>query len=136
MKNKGIDMVEFQRLEDYEECETDYDISSIFPNQPQQKLRHLIDYRIKLLLRNDVTLRPSESQLVNTACKISKTRPKLSMHLKAGEHLPVVFESEGFICPNYTGVVSVKLTNYGNIDVKLSSGTVLGYIIMQPFAVQ
>ena len=129
-------MVEFQKLEDYEESQTDYDISSVLPNQPQEKLRHLIDYRIKLLLRNDVTLRSSESQLVNTACKISKICPKLSMHLKAGDHLPVVFESEGFICPSYTGLVSVKLTNYSNIDVKLSSGIVLGYIILQPFALE
>ena len=136
MEEKGTDMVEFQRLENYEECEIEYDISAVIPKQPQRKLRHLIDYRIKLLLGTDVTLGPSETQVVTTGCKISKTCPKLSIHLKAGEHLPVVFESEGFICPSYTGLVRVKLTNYSNIDVKLSSGVVLGYIILQPFALK
>ena len=136
MEEKGTDMVEFQRLENYEECEIEYDISSVIPKQPQRKLRYLIDYRIKLLLRTDVTLGPSETQVVTTGCKISKTWPKLSMYLKAGKHLPVVFEREGFISPSYTGIVSVKLTNYSNIDVKLSSGVVLGYIILQPFALK
>ena len=136
MEEKGTDMVEFQKLENCEECEKEYDISSVIPKQPQENLRNLIDYRIKLLLGTDVTLGASETQVVTTACKISKTLAKLSMHLKAAEHLPVVFESRGFICPSYTGVVSVKLTNYSNIDMKLSSGVVLGYIILQPFALE
>ena len=136
MTKADVDMVEFQRLSDYEESESDYEISSTFPTIPEENLRHLIDYRIKLLLKNEVTLNPSESELVPTACTISRRRPKLAMHLKACEHLPVAFESDGFVCPKYCGVVSVKLTNYSNTTVNLAPGTVLGYIVLQPFALE
>ena len=131
-----LDMIEFQRLSDYEESVPDYKISSEFPKIPEENLRHLIDYRIKLLLKDEVTLNPSESELVPTACKICKNRPKLAMHLKAYEHLPVTFESDGFICQKYIGVISVKLTNYTNTTIKLAPGTVLGYVVLQPFALE
>ena len=97
-------------------------------------MRHLIEYRIRLLLKRDVVLEPAESQLVPTACRIAKKSTKLSMHLKGYEHLPVAFESDGFISPKYRGVIYVKLTNYSERVVKLSSGMIVGYVILQPFA--
>ena len=75
MTNIDLDMIEFQRLSDYEESVPDYKISSEFPKIPEENLRHLIDYRIKLLLKDEVTLNPSESELVPTACKISRIVP-------------------------------------------------------------
>ncbi len=34
----------------------DYEITSSFPKQPENSLRHLIEYRIKLLLKDDIFL--------------------------------------------------------------------------------
>ena len=130
-----MDMVEFQRIEnEYTEEEEDYKISSTFPQEAEYHLRHLVEYRIKLLLKGSVVIEPSESQLVETACRISKKTPKLGMHMIGYEKLPVSFESDGFISPKYTGRVYVKLTNYSTESVKLSSGMLLGYIVMQPFS--
>ena len=134
MTKKGVDMVEFQRLMNFQEDVLEYEISSTFPGEPEYHLRHLIDYRIKLLLKNDIILEPSESKLVATSCKISKKPPQLSMHLKENENLPVAFESDGFISPKFFGVIHVKLSNYTNSTVNLPSGVIVGYVILQPFA--
>ena len=56
------------------------------------------------------------------------------MHLKGYEKLQVSFENEGIVSPKYNGVVYVKLTNYSSTEVKLSSGAILGYLILQPFS--
>ena len=82
MPKKGTDIAEFQRLEKYEDGEPDYMVCPSFPREPEHDLRHLIDYRIKLLLKEDLLLEPSDSQLVATSCKISCKSPNLSMHLK------------------------------------------------------
>ena len=132
--NMALDMVEFQRLENYEESEPDYTIDSFFPQEPEYSLRHLIDYRIKLLLKDELVLESSETQLVATCCKISKKSPDLSMHLKGYEHLPVSFENEGIISSKFQGVVYVKLTYYSNSKVVLPSGAIVGYLILQPFS--
>ena len=134
MAKKDFDMVEFQRLEGYEEVDSDYIVGPAFPRQPDYKLQHLIDYRIKLLLKEDIKLEPSDSQLVATCCKISSKSSNLSMHLKGYEKLQVSFENEGIVSPKYSGVVYVKLTNYSSTEVKLSSGAILGYLILQPFS--
>ena len=134
MTNIDVDMIEFQRLSDYEESVPDYKISSEFPKIPEENLRHLIDYRIKLLLKDDLLLEPSDSQLVATCCKISCKSPTLSMHLKGYENLPVTFESDGFVSPKYNGTVYVKLSNFTNNQVKLPSGAILGYLILQPYS--
>ena len=134
MPKKDKDMVEFQRLEKYEDGEPDYMVGPSFPKEPDHDLRHLIDYRIKLLLKEDILLEPADSQLVATCCKISCKSPSLSMHLKGYENLPVTFESEGFISPKYNGTVYVKLSNFSNKQVKLPSGAILGYLILQPYS--
>ena len=134
MPKKDKDMVEFQRLEKYEDGEPDYMVGPSFPKEPDHDLRHLIDYRIKLLLKEDILLEPADSHLVATCCKISCKSPNLSMHLKGYENLPVTFESEGFISPKYNGTVYVKLNNFSNNQVKLPSGAILGYLILQPYS--
>ena len=79
MPKKSSDIVEFQRLEKYEDGEPDYMVGPSFPREPEHDLRHLIEYRIKLLLKEEILLEPSESQLVATCCKISCKSPNLSM---------------------------------------------------------
>ena len=134
MTKKADDMAEFERLlEKYEAGEPDYMVGPSFPQEPNHDLRHLIDYRVKLLLKEDTIFEPSESQLVATCCKISCKSPNLSMHIKGYENLPLVFESEGIISSKYSGKVYVKLSNYSNNQVKLPSGAILGYLILQPY---
>ena len=114
--------------------EPDYTIDSSFPQEPEYGLRHLIDYRIKLLLKDEIVLESSETPLVATCCKISKKSPNLSMHLKGYEHLPVSFENEGIISSKFQGFVYVKLTNYSSNKVVIAPGAIVGYLILQPFS--
>ena len=50
----------------------DYEICSSFPRHPENSLRHLIEYRIKLMLKDDGFLSPGESQVAATACCVTK----------------------------------------------------------------
>jgi len=127
-----MDMVEFQRVEEEED---DYNLQDLFPEPVPYHLHHLIEYRIKLLLKNDAVFIPGESQVVNTTCMMKgKSHQKLSMHLIPFENLPLSFESGGYISRKYSGRVVTKLTNYTAHSVKLNSGTPVGYIVMQPFS--
>ena len=106
-----------------------------FPEQVPYHLQHLIEYRIKLLLKNDALFIPGETQVVNTSCVLrGKIRRAMSMHLTPFENLPLSFESGGYISGKYSGRVVIKLTNYSVNSVKLNSGTPIGYIVMQPFS--
>ena len=127
-----MDMVEFQRVEEEED---DYNLQDLFPEPVPYHLHHLIEYRIKLLLKNDAVFIPGESQVVYTTCIMKgKSHQKLSMHLIPFENLPLSFESGGYISRKYSGRVVTKLTNYTANSVKLNSGTPVGYIVMQPFS--
>ena len=127
-----MDMAEFQQLEEEEE---DLNIDDFFPKTIPYHLHHLIEYRIKLLLKNDAVFIPGETQVVNTSCMMKgKSHQKLSMHLIPFENLPLSFESGGYISRKYSGRVVTKLTNYTANSVKLNSGTPVGYIVMQPFS--
>ena len=116
-----------------EESQEDYEISSFFPSEVEYQLRPLIEYKIKLLLKNNVILEQGESQVVATACQISKKLETLSIQLKGCEYLPVTFESDGYISPEHKGRIVVKLANYTNNIVNINSGTAVGYAIVQPF---
>ena len=65
----NMDMVDFQRSEN---LDNDYEIKSSFPVEVEYHLRHLIEYRIKLLLKDRVVIEPGESKLVETAWGASK----------------------------------------------------------------
>ena len=127
-----MDMVDFDPIEEGEE---DYNLQDFFPEQVPYQLHHLIEYRIKLLLKNDALFIPGETQVVNTSCMLrGKIRGALSMHLIPFENLPLSFESGGYISQKYSGRVMTKITNYSTDSVKLNSGTPVGYIVMQPFS--
>lgn len=51
-------------------CEDDHYLEDFFPKTIAYNLRPLIDYRIKLLSKNDTMLLPGETQAVNTSCVI------------------------------------------------------------------
>ena len=127
-----MDMVDFDPIEEGEE---DYNLQDFFPEQVPYHLHQLIEYRIKLLLKNDALFLPGETQVVNTSCKLrGKIRGTMSMHLIPFENLPLSFESGGYISRKYSGQVVIKLTNYSANSGKLNSGTPVGYIGMQPFS--
>ena len=128
----AVDMVEFNQLEEIEE---DYILEDFFPTPLPYPLQPLIEYRIKLLTKENVVLLGGESLQVNTACVIKK-KNTLAMHIKPYENLPVKFESSGYINTNYRGRIVVKLINYNSKKIKLCSGTPVGYIVMQPFSLQ
>ena len=52
-----MDMVGFQRIEN-EYTEEDYKISATFPQEAEYHLRHLVEYRIKLLLKANIVIEP------------------------------------------------------------------------------
>ena len=127
-----MDMVDFDPIEEGEE---DHNLQDFFPEQVPYNLHHLIEYRIKLLLKNDAMFIPGETQVVNKSCVLrGKIRRAMSMHLIPYENLPLSFESGGYISRKYSGRVVTKLTNYSVNSIKLNSGTPIGYIIMQPFS--
>ena len=124
-----MDIVDFDLIEGGEE---DYNLQDFFPEPVPFHLHHLIEYRVKLLLKNDALFIPGETQVVNTSCILrGKVRGSMSMHLIPYENLPLSFESGGYISRKQ---VVTKLTNYSSSSVKLNSGTPIGYIVMQPFS--
>ena len=81
-----MDMVDFDPIDEGEE---DHNLQDFFPEQVPYHLHHLIEYRIKLLLKNDAQFIPGETQVVNTSCVLrGKIRRAMSMHLIPYENLP------------------------------------------------
>ena len=116
--------------------EADYNITSFFTSEIQHHLQPLIEHRIKLLLKNSVVIHCGETQEVETACVLNQQLHKLSLTLKPYEHLPVVFEASGIISSKFRGRVKISLTNYSFKYVKICAGTLVGYIVLQPFSLK
>ena len=105
-----MDMVDFNPIEESEE---DHNLQDYFPEQVPTHLQHLIEYRVKLLLKNDALFIPGETQVVNTSCVLGgKIRKAMSMYLIPYENLSLSFESGGYISRKYSGQVVIKLTNH------------------------
>ena len=116
--------------------EAEYDITSFFTSEIQHHLQPLIEHRIKLLLKNSVVIHCGETQEVETACVLNQQLHKLSLTLKPYEYLPVVFEASGTISSKFRGRVKISLTNYSFKNVKICAGTLVGYIVLQPFSLK
>ena len=110
----------------------DYVINTTFPKQPKNTLKHLIEYRIKLLLKDEVLMESGETQLVATSCKIERRSSDLCLLLKPSENLPFTFGSEGYIHGGYHGRIMIKLSNYCTEPRKILPGAVVGYVILSP----
>ena len=111
-------------------------INTTFPKQPKKKLKHLIEYRIKLLLKDEVLIEAGETQLVATSCKIERRSSDLCLLIKPPENLPFTFGSEGYIHGGFHGRVLIKLTNYCAEPRKILPGAVVGYIILSPYGLE
>ena len=123
-------------LEKIINVEADYNITLFFTSEIQHHLQPLIEHRIKLLLKNSVVIHCGETQEVETACVLNQQLHKLSLTLKPYEHLPVVFEASGTISSKFRGRVKISLTNYSFKNVKICAGTLVGYIVLQPFSLK
>ena len=127
-----MDMADFDLVH---EVEDDYNLHDLFPVPVSRSLQQLVEYRIKLLLKNDVKFLSGETQLVNTSCMLKrKMMEGKSMHLLPYENLPLSFESLGYISENFSGRVILKLTNYSSKSVKLASGSPAGYLVLQSYS--
>ena len=118
--------------EDYEE---DYHISSFFPKELEYHLQPLVEHRIKL---NNSYFPCWRSQYVETSCILDerKTRSKLCLTLKPYEHLPVTFETGGSISSKFKGRIKVNLSNYSCNTLKMVTGSIVGYIVLQPHSLK
>lgn len=120
-----------------EDVMEDYYLEEIMPKVLKPHHHSLIEYRIKLLIKEDVVFQAGESQLVNTCCLLKgKNRIRLSMFLSPNECVPLTFESGGYIDHKYAGRVMLKLTNYSNKKINVKAGAILAYISMQPFSME
>ena len=81
----AVDMVEFNQLEEIEE---DYILEDFFPTPLPYPLQPLIEYRIKLVTKENIVLLGGESLQVNTACVIKK-KNTLAMHIKPYKNRPI-----------------------------------------------
>ena len=121
----------------FTEVEEDYYLEQFFPKPVPYHLLPLIEHRIKLLCKSDVTINPGEIQVINTACVIKgKSRKKLSMYLFPYENLPLAFESAGYIDQNYTGRLMVKVGNSTHRVIQLSAGSPIAYLAMAPYSIE
>ena len=131
-----MDMTDFDPIEQVEE---DYDLEDFFPNPIPYHLQPLIEYRVRLLLKKDTLFLAGETQVMDSSCMLKgklRKNQNLSMHLIPYENLPLSFESKGYISRRYSGKVVIKPTNYSANNIKLTAGTTVGYIVMQPFSLE
>ena len=106
-----------------------YDISHYFPLQPSPDLADLIDYRIKLLLSEKITIKPGECRKVWTLCRISRNLPFFTMFVKNNPALPLMIDSDVFIPQSSRGeYISLNVFNISNNVVTVPSGICVAYL--------
>ena len=93
----------------------------------------MVDYCVKLLLKEDITLYPGHTILAKTICIISNGVDDFCLHIKKCENIPVTLLSEGYISELFTGRVLLKLANYKSETIKLCEGTEVGFITVNTF---
>ena len=123
-----IDEVCFQRSET-----RDYKLEELV-HPPEAISKHLIDYRVKLLLKEDMVLHPGHEIVARTACIIGNGIPDFCSYIKRSEIIPLTLLSEGYISELFSGRVLVKLANYKCETINLCGGTEVAFIIINSFS--
>ena len=120
------------------QTEEDYNLHDFFPKTISYNLQPLMEYRIKLLSKEDTVFYGGEIKLVDTCCVMNKKMKgtKLSMFLIPSENMTLVFESGGYVSENYKGRILLKLANYSSKIIQLQSGTPIGYLVLQPYSLE
>ena len=111
----------------------DYELEELV-RTPEAASKHLIDYRVKLLLKEDIVLQPGHEILVKTACTIGNGITDFCLHIKKSENIPLTLLSEGYISELFTGRVVLKLVNYTGEKIRLCGGSEVGFIIINSFS--
>ena len=101
-----IDQVCFERSET-----EDYNLEDLV-TLPDPISKHLIEYRVKVLLKRDILICPGEEVLVESACIIQKGIVDYCLHIMKNEKIPSTLLSEGYISELFSGRIVVKLANY------------------------
>ena len=111
----------------------DYNLKElVLPLRPDSK--HMIDYCVKLLLKQDITLDPGDTILAETTCIIRNGVHDFCLHIKKTQNIPLTLLSEGYISDMFTGRVVLKLANYKSDTIKLCEGTEVGFVIVNTFS--
>ena len=101
---------------------------------PNPITKHLIEYRVKVSLKGDITVCPGEEVLAESACIIWKGIVEYCLHILKNEKIQLTLTSEGYISELFSGRVVVKLANYKSETIKLSCGTEVAYVIVNTFS--
>ena len=123
-----IDEVCFERGET-----EDYNLEDLV-KPPDPISKHLIEYRVKVLLKGDIVISPGEVVLAESACIIRKGVVDYCLHIMKNEKIPLTLISEGYISELFSGRIVVRLANYKSEQIKLSCGTEVAYIILNTFS--
>ena len=123
-----IDEVCFERGET-----EDYNLEDLV-KPPDPISKHLIEYRVKVLLKRDILICPGEEVLVESACIIRKGVVDYCLHMMKNEKIPLTLLSEGYISELFSGRIVVKLANYKRERIKLSCRREVAYIILNTFS--
>ena len=118
--------------------EEDFDLHEFFPKRIPYNLAPYIEYRVKVILKENTLFGGGEIKVVNTCCMLNGQRKgtKLSMFLIPVENIPLDFQSGGYISSKYKGRVIVKLANYSTNSIRLQSGTPIAYIVLTPYSLE
>ena len=109
-------------------------ISSFFPRELSASVHPLVEYRIKLCVKNDIVIHAGEMINVETSFVIDRRMTKLCIYLSPYEYLPLNFETGGFIHPRFTGRIILGMCNYTSQDIKLPAGSPIAYALCQPYS--
>ena len=110
----------------------DYTLQDLF----KVNKAHLIDIRVKLLLKEQLIIYPGEDIFVKTACVVSGSDADFSMYILPNNSVPLTLLSEGHISEHFSGRIWVKLANFKPSLVKLQPGALIGYVTLSTFALK
>ena len=111
-----------------------YEVGSTFPPKPPPPFLNIVDYRIRLMLKENTSIRGGECKRVLTTCKLTQDLPNFTMFLKRNEDLPLLFDHQVFIPHNQRGkYITLNLTNTSSEIVRLPTGICVGYLHLNAY---
>jgi len=112
--------------EDTEDFKIDH---SFFPKIPNM-MTHLMEFKVRLLLKEKVVITPGETKVVSTTSIIDGKLEGFGMEILAHENTLFKIESEKHFPPEFRGRIIVQVTNYSKIDLSLPASSALGYLLI------
>ena len=119
--------------------EDDYHLQSFFPKTLSRKIEPLIEHRVKLLMKDDVTFNAGEMETINTRCIISGKLKgaKMNMFLIPAENMfGLSLLSSGFVSCDYRGRILLKLGNFSESKIMVQKGSLCAYLVLTPYSLE